>query len=589
MIRTYTLDFNQKEELNALADTLIDHPKKQILIQIFTQYTEEKDLFEISEEIKAIFPLVSIAGSTSYQNIMNGVPSDIKTLIAITTFDDTRVELLHLPFNSNVGYLVEKLDESFGKRNQEVFFIHSSLKTSQDYTNQNILLDYMDKKWTNAKFAGAAAANTEINYDTFVFSEYGLIESGLVLVGLSGKSLKAETDYHISWKPTGKKLTVTKVDGKRLYSLDGNTPVEIYEKYFGKDVAGKLPFSAFNFPLMHESYSEAAVVALSKTYKDGSVELSRALHVGDQLKMGHFHGDLFIKDAKDMYNRFKDKDVQSLFVFSCASRHRTIGDDVEIEMVKLRDFGPVTGLFGFGETFKGEGRANQLSQTLTVIGLSEGDGEKVDSSNLIFDIEYSDRFEVLNQLRNFNAVSISELEKENEELKKLAMKDPLTNLFNRRYFDMQLAYEIKRHTRAGNFLTLIMFDIDYFKRFNDTYGHVLGDDCLRGIGQAVNDTVKREADLCCRIGGEEFAIILPETNQKGGLVVAENLRKIIEDLKIPHESSDASDVVTASFGMITVKLKDFVNRENIIKLCDELLYQAKNDGRNRVAYDLIEF
>jgi len=174
----------------------------------------------------------------------------------------------------------------------------------------------------------------------------------------------------------------------------------------------------------------------------------------------------------------------------------------------------------------------------------------------------------------------------NRELKLMAVKDGLTGISNRRHFDDVLLKEIKRAVRTQIPVSLIMTDIDYFKPYNDNYGHQMGDDCLKSIAKIMLAQIKRPADLGARYGGEEFAFILPETEMKEALVIAEMIRDSVESLKIPHEYSEVENVVTISCGVATVypSKKDNVDLllHSLIGDADKALYRAKDQGRNQV-------
>ncbi|OGU16379.1 MAG: hypothetical protein A2076_03080 [Geobacteraceae bacterium GWC2_53_11] len=177
------------------------------------------------------------------------------------------------------------------------------------------------------------------------------------------------------------------------------------------------------------------------------------------------------------------------------------------------------------------------------------------------------------------------LEESNRLLEALSGTDALTGLANRRRFDAILAQEHARHARSGAELSLILLDIDHFKAFNDTYGHVAGDDCLRKIAQAITGCAIRAADLPARYGGEEFACILPETDLSGAASIAEKIRLAIIALAIPHESSPTFDYVTASIGVVTISCAAAQSESDIIVLADTMLYKAKSNGRNRMEID----
>ncbi|MGV8905541.1 MAG: diguanylate cyclase domain-containing protein [Acetobacterium sp.] len=161
--------------------------------------------------------------------------------------------------------------------------------------------------------------------------------------------------------------------------------------------------------------------------------------------------------------------------------------------------------------------------------------------------------------------------------------DQLTNIANRRRFDEMFSIEIKKAKRMGSFLSLLMIDIDHFKLYNDTYGHLEGDECLRKVAFAIKSALKRPGDLAARWGGEEFTCILPDTDPKGAVDVGENLRKAIMNLSIKHESSPVYQDVTVSIGVVTLNPLAEGSCETLLKQADKALYQAKESGRNRIS------
>ncbi|WP_420208923.1 diguanylate cyclase [Candidatus Electronema sp. JC] len=162
-----------------------------------------------------------------------------------------------------------------------------------------------------------------------------------------------------------------------------------------------------------------------------------------------------------------------------------------------------------------------------------------------------------------------------------AAVDELTGLFNRRYFDELLDNELHRAVKSPNTpLSLIVCDVDYFKRYNDTYGHKSGDDCLRKIADSLRLQARRSSDCVARYGGEEFVIVLPRTDLHAAADIAEAARKAVQDLAIPHASSEVMPVVTITLGVAcTSFLPDY---ESLFEAADRNLYLAKNNGRNRV-------
>ncbi|MGD8192067.1 PAS domain S-box protein [Brevibacillus ginsengisoli] len=174
------------------------------------------------------------------------------------------------------------------------------------------------------------------------------------------------------------------------------------------------------------------------------------------------------------------------------------------------------------------------------------------------------------------------LKEANELLKKLSTIDGLTQVANRRYFDHTVSQEWQRAYRNASSLSVVMVDIDHFKAYNDTYGHQNGDDCLKHVAQTIKNTLRRSSDVVCRYGGEEFVVILPDTNEEGGEMVAELIRQSIDSLMIPHEGSSVADHVTVSLGVASIVPSKESELSELIRWADNALYQAKNEGRNRV-------
>ncbi len=165
---------------------------------------------------------------------------------------------------------------------------------------------------------------------------------------------------------------------------------------------------------------------------------------------------------------------------------------------------------------------------------------------------------------------------------RLASSDGLTQLANRRRFDEYLVQQFWVAAREKELLSLILCDIDFFKLYNDTYGHQAGDECLRMVAKAIQRSAKRPADLVARYGGEEFAIILPQTNLKGALRVAKEIQIRVKDLQIPHIASEVSEYITLSVGIASLVPTHDLSPTELVAATDRALYQAKKTGRDRI-------
>ena len=193
--------------------------------------------------------------------------------------------------------------------------------------------------------------------------------------------------------------------------------------------------------------------------------------------------------------------------------------------------------------------------------------------------------DIMHSVKNFRTVEgmthrIRQLEVEIDKI----YYDPLTGLYNRRYLDESFERLINSLSRSDGMLSVFMIDIDHFKSYNDLYGHLQGDECLKLIAKAILDSIERVDDFAVRYGGEEFAIVLPNTDETGALHVTKTLVKNIQALKLPHEQSQISKYVTVSIGITNGIVKHTHTAEDFLKRADEMLYKSKQSGRNTYFY-----
>lgn len=249
-------------------------------------------------------------------------------------------------------------------------------------------------------------------------------------------------------------------------------------------------------------------------------------------------------------------------------------------------------------------RAHPTTRDIPIIMLSSNDDPVTKAAAFAagandYVVKLPDQVELIARLRYHSGSYVSRLQRDdayralrasqikleelNMQLLKLANIDGLTGIANRRHFDERLAAEWLRALRNRRPISLIMFDVDLFKLYNDKFGHLEGDECLKRIARAAQEVVSRPADTVARYGGEEFIVLLPETDSAGALKVAEKLRSEIEDMHLPHPDSQVSPYVTISLGVTTTLPEASSVPDECLKVVDEALYRAKDAGRNRLS------
>jgi len=187
------------------------------------------------------------------------------------------------------------------------------------------------------------------------------------------------------------------------------------------------------------------------------------------------------------------------------------------------------------------------------------------------------RDEAFNALREMQ----QQLEERNAELKRLSAIDGLTGIPNRRSFDDYADKELRRAIRGKTAYSIILMDIDFFKFYNDNYGHTEGDECLKRVASALAKAAHRPADMVARYGGEEFVVVLPDTDKEGAMIVAEHLREAVAGENIKHEYSKAAEHVSVSIGVCSVFPTQQSKVAEILEAADKALYESKESGRNR--------
>lgn len=288
----------------------------------------------------------------------------------------------------------------------------------------------------------------------------------------------------------------------------------------------------------------------------------------------------------------------------CADPHQAIAQAIRIKPTVILQDLVMPGLDGL--TLVREYRNHPATQNIPIIVLSTKEDPLIksaafsagandylvklpDNIELVARIRYHSRsyMTLLQRDAAYRALRVSQqqLLDTNLVLQRLMNSDGLTGLSNRRHFDEYLELEWRRAMRDQAQLSLLMIDVDFFKTYNDSFGHVEGDEALRKVAAAIREASSRPSDLPARYGGEEFALVLPHTSPGGARLVAEKLRMAVEALKIPHIAPSEGASLTISIGLSTMTPVQGTDCRQLIMAADKGLYTAKNNGRNQVGIE----
>jgi diguanylate cyclase (GGDEF)-like protein len=218
-----------------------------------------------------------------------------------------------------------------------------------------------------------------------------------------------------------------------------------------------------------------------------------------------------------------------------------------------------------------------------ICNVREGGSHKFEEYENIVN-EYGKLLKHFRRVTRFSDRTTINLYENNIDLTNKVQHDPLTGIYNRRFMEDRITRYIKDLSRSGSVLSIIMLDVDFFKNYNDTYGHNAGDICLIKIAETLSQCITREDDFAARYGGEEFVIVLPHTDEKGVHITACKVLENIAHKGISHKNSSVADYVTVSLGITSIKVKYTHTCTDYLKCADEALYMSKQNGRNRYTY-----
>ncbi|PIE38181.1 MAG: hypothetical protein CSA52_03080 [Gammaproteobacteria bacterium] len=394
----------------------------------------------------------------------------------------------------------------------------------------------------------------------------------------------------MNWQPVGQLMTITKVDKKRLYEINGIPASDVYRKYLGDKVGGNLPYSATEFPLLKIADDGTEVCrTFVDLFDDGSLLMTGNLEVGDRVRLAFGNVDLITRNTSKKAMEYREHQPEVVFVYNCASRKSFLQSRVMSEIEPLAEIAPVCGFFTYGEFFSHNNKSALLNITLTILGLREK--ERADIEPLVVPQSTKDELEkntfsnksflVLEALTALSTKVIEELNQANKELEEtkekleqLASTDKLTGVFNRSRLDYFLRHQMDECRRYNKTFGFAILDVDHFKRINDNHGHLVGDIALKEIATLIKTSI-RCSDIFGRWGGEEFVLILPQATSEAMKGLLEKIRVMISRYPI-----DKAGPQTISIGATQFQPEDTVDQ--IIKRADDALYEAKNKGRNRV-------
>lgn len=555
-----------------------------MLIHIYSGLTEDRYTSRIAGALQACFPDAKVVGTMSAGEIKDGRLMEKGVLIAAMLFEETKVRVLrydHVKENEAAAGLRIRsdLDAIPGIKGAELLFPGTELNTRPFFRELSRCRREI-KIWGG--YSGDHMLNAAVH---FIFDASGVLFDSVLVTAFSGDNIFINIDKTIGWEPLGPSFHVTKAEGNRLMELDGRPASEIYEKFLQIDRRTQNNAEeGYTFPLLAKYNGEEWLRSAFHIEEDGSLNMHGFVMEGMEIQLSYGNPANILRILNQRLEAVRQFKPQALLLYSCVVRKAFWANLVDIEMEPFALMCTTAGFHTWGEVIRNDSDGEVVEHNVTLLSIAMREG-KAPSGELPVvqadDTLLRGQAAMLRRLTNLIYITMGELQKAHSDLQKLneqlsvmAQRDSLTGLYNRRMIDDKINQALDEAGKTGQTVSLIMVDIDHFKRINDVYGHHAGDVVLQGVARVLESVAESSGGLAGRWGGEEFFLLFPDTNAGEAMMAAEHLRLCVAKRQFPE-----AERVTISLGVITVR--GSADRRQVFSCIDSALYEAKAGGRNR--------
>ncbi|WP_045225776.1 sensor domain-containing diguanylate cyclase [Methyloterricola oryzae] len=551
------------------------------LVQFYVGSSDVADVQCLAKVVAEIIPHAVVVGASSAGEICQGSVSQGTILVSVASFASSQLSSFGAPCSAGQEF---EAGQSAGIAFKAIPHLRGILllapPTRLDCAR---ILAGLQSVLPDITVFGGGAADSGHDRIPRVFLGTDVYESGVVAVALAGSDLWLEHHVISGWKALGPSMTLTDVRGFEVCSIDGRPAVEMYRRYLRIEPDDQDIF-LLEFPLLIDRGGVPIARNPVAMHKDGSVELVADVRAGEIARLAYLDIDAVLARVRGLVAELELAGAEALFLYSCVCRRFTLQQDVEFETRPFRTIAPVSGFFTYGEFCRLGQQLQILNSSQVVVAMRESEARPVGRMTSEWARAEEDKYSfrhsrITSRLFALVSALTDELEQSNSLLRFLSEHDALTGALNRRSMDDNLATEWQRSHRYGYEFSVLMLDLDNFKRLNDEYGHAVGDSVLGQFGRVVQGSI-RASDSFYRYGGEEFLVLLPETATVGALEVAEKIRAAVEFMH--QDRGVALPAVTCSVG-VACSPEDGAQVQTLLKEADRALYRAKAEGRNRIA------
>lgn len=577
-MKQFQIAYHGKEafltELEKFRRTFDEMP--HMFFQIFSEIIDAEAVGAVSSAIAQIFPETPWFGCSTSGNIIDcQLFSDI--IVVATVFEKESSQFRLFQYDTHeretaqiTNQIMQDAEAYPWVKALELYFTIPEGSTTK-------FCDGLGELRPDIQIFGGVSCSNDITSDACcVFSSAGgFSEHAILVVFYGGEELFVHSIKVTGWKPLGRKFTVTKAEGSTLYELNGVPAYDVYNKYLNINNDENFFYNTLEFPLFYSHNGTTILRVPVASNADRSISMSSDIEVGSTVRISYGDPKTILESIAADSRRVRKFCPDLLHIFSCAAR-RTFwtSNEPTYELEPFKDIAPSVGFFSHGEFLRDKNCLNQHNVTLVIAALREGAAEASEIPAAEPRISRS-KLPLVSRLATFISATSLELEEMNQKLIAAAITDGLTGLYNRaetqRRIDSCLANI--QHEQ----LSLVMMDIDNFKQVNDTYGHQEGDSVLVALANILLAQQKRASGKIAagRWGGEEFMLVLANTELLSASMIADLIRQCFENTSFPSIRSQ-----TISVGVTQASPQD--TSDTLCSRVDEALYRAKKTGKNKV-------
>ena len=571
-----------RKELDSCIEQVQQEARKMknvasVLVSVFVDKADNHIFEALTQTIQSSFPEAQVVGSVSMGEIIDGNLMEHGIVLTFTLFECSQVRALAYDFH-------EISSEDAGR---EVLAILNADRNATAveviaagfHLDINPFFRQASRSKSEIVFFGGLADDGSLGQNGLVFARNESIRYGLIVVIFSGSRLHVQGSSSFGWKPLGRTMTITKMDGEFcLQELDHCPAVEVFERYLGIKNTDQFLIDALTFPFYFERNDSVLARHPRRCREDGGMMFGADFREGEKVRLAYGDPGTILENALALQDRLASFKPEAIFMVSCVARWMLLGSDTEQELSASQQLAPSSGFYAYGEFMRNKsGEIMVSNMTLMTVGMREGLMSGRREVAVMQRPKLKQNRSIMAHLVRFIETTTKELELSNQKLAKLAKIDRLTDLYNRGETEAGLHWMLDRARQEHKPISVMMMDVDNFKEINDQYGHAAGDEALRRIAAILRRNTRKGIDIPGRWGGDEFLVIFSDTDVETAKIIAERIRRLVSELSLP----DGNGNVTTSIGVVVAKPED--TADSLFRRVDGALYDAKlSQGKNQV-------